>query len=146
MDDSRLIENLIYRYAELIDAGDFEGVAELFRHAEILAPGSSDVAVAGYDAVLQMYRGSARIYEDCGTPKTRHLTTNVMVEVEVDSASARSYFTVIQATDALPLQPIIAGRYHDEFVRSDAGWCFSRRSMLVDLLGDCSAHLLIDPP
>ena len=33
MDDARLIENLIYEYAERIDDGDLAGVAELFRHA-----------------------------------------------------------------------------------------------------------------
>lgn len=37
MNDSREIENLIYTYAERIDTGDLEGVAELFRNGEIVS-------------------------------------------------------------------------------------------------------------
>ena len=32
MDDRGNIQNLLYRYAELIDAGDYEGIGELFAH------------------------------------------------------------------------------------------------------------------
>jgi 3-phenylpropionate/cinnamic acid dioxygenase small subunit len=145
MDDCRQIENLIYTYAERIDNGDLEAVAELFRHAEIVAP-AHDSRRAGYDEVLAMYQHSCRIYQQTGTPLTRHLTTNVIIELEDNgrSATARSYFTVIQATPALPLQPIIAGHYRDNFTKAAAGWQFSRREMTVDLIGDCSAHLLYD--
>ena len=38
MEDSRQIENLIYRYAELIDEGKLEAVAELFRNGSIVSP------------------------------------------------------------------------------------------------------------
>lgn len=145
MEDSRQIENLIYRYAELIDNGDLDGVASLFRHAEIYSP-AHDVTRSGYEQVLQMYQLSCRIHETTGTPLTKHLTTNVIVEVADDtgSATARSYYTVIQATPALPLQPIISGRYRDTFEKVDSTWRFSRREMLVDLIGDCSEHLLYD--
>ena len=145
MNDSRLIENLIYTYAERIDAGDLAGVAELFRHAEIVAPAQGS-RTAGYDEVLAMYQQACRLYEPAGTPLTKHITTNVIIEVGEagTAASSRSYFTVIQATDALPLQPIISGRYRDEFARDDQGWHFTRREMHVDLIGDCSAHLLYD--
>ena len=143
MHDSRLIENLIYTYAERIDAGELESVAELFREAAIVAP-AQDSHVAGYAAVLAMYQQACRIYEATGTPQTKHLTTNVIIEVDGDEGRARSYFTVIQATEALALQPIISGRYHDTFVRSDNGWRFEERKMFVDLMGDCSAHLLYD--
>ena len=44
-------------------------------------------------------------------------------------------------TDTLPLQPIIAGRYHDEFRKIDGAWCFIRRHMFSDLHGNLSEHL-----
>ena len=145
MDDSRLIENLIYTYADKIDTGDLEGVAELFRDAEIVAPAEGS-RFAGYDEVLEMYQQACRIYASTGTPLTKHITTNVIIEVDEAGieASSRSYFTVVQATEALPLQPIISGRYRDTFRKTDSGWQFSRREMHVDLIGDCSAHLLYD--
>lgn len=145
MEDSRQIENLIYTYAERIDNGDLEGVAELFRDAEIVAPAHNS-RQTGYDEVLAMYQFSCRLYPETGTPRTKHLTTNVIVEVDAgaEEGSARSYFTVIQATEALPLQPIISGRYRDSFRKVNGAWQFARREMIVDLLGDCSAHLLYD--
>ena len=53
----------------------------------------------------------------------------------------RSYFTVFQATPALPLQPIIAGRYHDRFARADGTWHFADRRIFMDLVGDLREHL-----
>ena len=142
-DHAREIENLVYAYAERIDAGDLAGVAELFRHGRIqAAPG---VLIEGPDAVRKLYEGATRLYED-GTPRTRHVTTNVAVEVDDDAgtATARSYYTVFQQSDELPLQPIIAGHYHDSFHRVDGRWAFDTREMFVDLTGDLSKHLLFE--
>ena len=144
MDDYRAIENLMYRYAFTLDAGDLAGVAELFRHGEIVAP-ASDSVVRGYDAVLEMYNNSTRLY-DCGTPKTRHIVSNVMVEVDPDGrrGRARAYFTVVQATPELALQPIIAGSYNDTFEKHDGQWRFVRKEMYPELFGDLGKHLLFD--
>ena len=142
-DNCRTIENLIYTYAERIDRGDLTGVAELFRHGRIQA--AANVVFEGADQVLGMYESATRLYDD-GTPRTRHVTTNVAVDVDADAstATARSYFTVFQQTDEFTLQPIISGRYHDTFHRVDGAWCFDTREMLVDLTGDLSRHLLFE--
>jgi len=142
-DDHRSIERLIYRYAERIDAGDYPGIGALFEHGRIEAvPG---LFIEGADAVRTLYENTTRLYED-GTPRTRHLTTNVTVDVADDArtASARTYYTVLQQTDVLSLQPIISGHYHDSFHRVDDEWCFDTRQMFVDLTGDLSQHLLIE--
>jgi 3-phenylpropionate/cinnamic acid dioxygenase small subunit len=138
------IENLVYLYAERIDRGDFAGVAELFAAAEITVEGN-DGGTRGQAAVQKLYESTTRRYED-GTPKTKHLTTNLIVEVdEADrTASCRSYFTVLQQTPALPLQAIITGRYHDRFVREDEVWRFDARHMILEQFGDLSQHLLMD--
>ena len=143
----RAIENLLYTYAERIDAGDLEGVASLFAHGCIKpAPDAGPETVArGRDAVLKMYQQATRLYPD-GSPRTRHLTTNAIIEVDAgaDHASARSYFTVVQQTEVLPLQPIISGRYHDTFQRIQGVWWFDTRIMLVDLVGNLKEHLLYE--
>lgn len=143
----RAIENLLYTYAERIDSGDLEGVAGLFAHG-CIKPGPDagpEAVVRGRDAVLKMYQAATRLYPD-GTPRTRHLTTNAIVEVDegADRASARSYFTVVQQTEVLPLQPIISGRYHDTFHRIQGVWWFDTRIMLVDLMGNLKQHLLYE--
>ena len=146
-DSARQIENLMYTYAERIDAGNLEGVADLFANGRIVASPDAPVetVVAGRDEVLGMYQGSTRLYP-CGTPRTKHVTTNAIIEVDNDAgtASARSYYTVFQQLDDFPLQPIITGRYHDTFHRIDGEWWFDRRTMLVDQLGDLSRHLLFE--
>jgi len=53
---------------------------------------------------------------------------------------------VLQAVPGLPLQPILAGRYHDRFERRSGVWWFSERRYLVDLVGDVSHHLLTELP
>ncbi len=146
-DPAREIENLIHTYAERIDAGDLEGVADLFAHGRIAASPDAkpEQAIVGRDRVLELYQRSTRIYAD-GSPHTKHVTTNSIVEVEegAGAAVARSYYTVFQQVDDFPLQPIIAGRYHDSFQRIDGRWWFDTRVMFVDLVGDLSRHLLYE--
>jgi 3-phenylpropionate/cinnamic acid dioxygenase small subunit len=142
-DSAREIENLVYRYADLIDAGDFAGLGALFRHGRIqAAPG---VTIEGPEQVQRLYEHTTRRYED-GTPHTHHVTSNVAVEVDeqAGTATARTRYTVFQQVDALPLQPIVAGRYRDSFHRVDGAWWFDTREMFVELKGDLSRHLLID--
>jgi SnoaL-like domain len=146
-DTAREIENLIHTYAERIDAGDLEGVADLFRHGRILASpdARAERAIVGREAVLALYRASTRIYPD-GSPHTKHVTTNSIIEVAEGgaTASARSYYTVFQRLDDFPLQPIIAGRYRDTFQLLDGRWWFDTRVLIVDLVGDLSRHLLFE--
>ncbi len=82
------------------------------------------------------------VYHD-GTPRTKHVTTNVAIEVDEEAGTAvsRAYFTVLQALPGLALQPIVSGRYRDRFERSDGQWRFTERRVRVDLVGDVSRHL-----
>jgi 3-phenylpropionate/cinnamic acid dioxygenase small subunit len=136
--------NLLYRYAELIDDGDFEGIAKLFAHARIVTPTG---VIESYDGVLAMYVNSTRRYlnerpdgRPHGRPLTQHVISNPIIEIDDLTATARSRFTVLQQTPDLPLQAIIAGRYHDRFDCVDGKWRFSEREMKTDL----SQHLLFD--
>lgn len=143
-DSAREIENLIYRYAELLDAGNLDGVAELFTHGRITAMEDPppEAVFEGVAGVRRMYGMATRLYDD-GTPKTRHLTSNVAIYVDetTDRAEARSYYTVTQATPDLPLQIIVTGHYRDSFHRLDGQWWFDTRIMFVDQVGDTSHHL-----
>ncbi|RAY11706.1 nuclear transport factor 2 family protein [Actinomadura craniellae] len=135
----RAIENLIARYAELVDAGDFAGLDALLAGATFVG---SAATVSGRGEIEKMLRDTVIVYAD-GTPRTRHVTTNLAIEVdeETGTATARSYFTVLQALPDLPLQPIVAGRYRDRFERCDGQWRFLERCVLPDLVGDVSRHL-----
>jgi ketosteroid isomerase-like protein len=139
------ITKLLYTYAQRIDAGDFEGVAEHFGHATMTFEGFGD-AITGAEAITALYNRTTRRYED-GTPKTKHVITNVMVEVGEDGTTATShaYFTVFQSVPgALSLQPIIAGRYGNGYACVDGEWCFTAVHIIIDLMGDLDHHMMID--
>jgi len=132
------ITALVHAYAERLDGGDLDGVAALFADATYgraggpLRRGSAEVRAAL--AVVKLHGD---------IPRTKHMITNLVVEVDEASgaASARSYFTVFQATEALPLQAVIAGRYEDRFDQTANGWRFAARVIHVDLVGDLREHL-----
>jgi hypothetical protein len=134
------IMNLLNRYAELIDAGDFVGVGELLKHATVTV----DVGGGkwtGAAEIQKMYDDTTRKHED-GTPRTKHVLTNHIVELDgPDNGRCRTYFTVFMCTKTLPLQPIVAGRYRDEFERIDGQWEYVKRLMIVEFVGNISEHL-----
>ncbi|RAJ54870.1 SnoaL-like protein [Streptomyces sp. Amel2xB2] len=135
----RAVENLIARYAELVDDGDFAGLGVLLADATFTGSGEP---VSGREAIEKMFRDSVIVYAD-GTPRTQHVTTNIVIEVdgEADTAVSRSYVTVLQALPGLPLQPIAGGRYHDRFACRGGRWCFTERRVRLRLVGDVSRHL-----
>ncbi|MEW6270834.1 MAG: nuclear transport factor 2 family protein [Thermodesulfobacteriota bacterium] len=145
-DDEAAITRLIFAYAERIDAGDFAGVADLLADATLRSDRRPS-GLQGREPVLRLYESTVLLHED-GTPCTKHVTTNVVVEVDAGGleAAARSYFTVLQARPGLPLQPIIAGRYRDRFAKVAGAWRFSERLIVVDLVGDLRHHLKVEPP
>ena len=137
--DEQAILALIHAYAERLDHGDLDGVAALFADATWRTPTRAE-PLRGTAAVRRAYDG-VLLYD--GRPCTKHVITNVTIEIAGDAATARarSYFTVLQARPELPLQPIICGRYHDAFARGAGGWRFADRLILSDLIGDLSRHL-----
>jgi 3-phenylpropionate/cinnamic acid dioxygenase small subunit len=135
----RTIERLIATYAELVDDGDFAAVGQLLGDARFT--GGAGV-VTGGDAIEKMLRDNVILYDD-GTPRTKHVTTNLAIEVDEEAGTAvsRAYFTALQALPDLALQPIVSGRYHDRFERREGQWRFVERRVRTDLVGDVSRHL-----
>jgi ketosteroid isomerase-like protein len=137
MTDADAIAALIHEYAFRLDAGDLDDVAALFAQAELRFTGNDRVlrgtaeARTLYDPVI--------LYDD-GTPQTMHQLTNVTVEVDGETASARTYFTVLQIT-AQGLHPILAGEYRDRFVRTHDRWHFAERVFDPKLVGDLARHM-----
>ena len=139
LSDEQQIRNLMYRYMEATDDGDFATRAELFEFATIVFPPPMG-SITGGAAIAANFESRQRLYD--GIPRTSHICTNVIIEVDDDAntARARSRYLVLQETGDLPLQPIITGRYHDRFERVDGAWRFAERRFTVDLVGDMSAH------
>lgn len=139
MDDVGEITALVYRYAELLDGGDIEGVVDLFAGAAWRSAATGEVR-RGRDQIKSVYE-RVMLYD--GTPRTRHLMTNLVIDLDEDAteATGRCAFTVLQGVDdGSPIEAILSGRYHDRYRRGPDGWQFAERVFIVDLLGDQSRH------
>ncbi|WP_219209403.1 nuclear transport factor 2 family protein [Variovorax boronicumulans] len=95
----------------------------------------------GAAAVEALAREALRIHGD-GTPRTRHVITNLILEIDEAGtrAQSRAYYTVFQAVDPFLLQAIARGRYRDSLVRTAGQWVFARREVETNLVGDVSQH------
>ena len=126
----RACERLVYDYSRALDLGDMSGAADFFAEngsmARPMAPG-------------QLIQGRETIRASLLTrPKallTKHLATNVMIDVETrDTARGISYLTMIATTppgEAAPPYvsqgPIYFGEFRDRFVREQGVWRFLER-------------------
>lgn len=141
MDSYHAISDVLARYTQLVDAGDFEGVGAHLAHCT-LSSGATGRQWSGAAAISGMYRSEV-IVDERGSPRTKHLTTNVVIEIDdADThASAQSSFVVLQAGPA-GIAVLCAGRYEDELARIDGTWQLVRRHMIMDLEGDLGDNLV----
>ena len=131
--------NLLYSSAEAIDEGRLEDAAAMSRYARI----ETGTATLDATGLLALWR-RILIIHPCGTPRTRHLITNPILDIDesAGTAHARSCYTVMQAVEGFPLQVIASGRYFDRFARIDGAWQFVERDYRhLDFTGDLSRHL-----
>lgn len=155
------IERLIFTYALALDAGDLQTVSALFARGRIAVDGQSEV-MDGAEAVKETLARFTCFYdvsgnlvdplEQSGVPHTRHITSNLMFEsLTADQAIVHSVFTVIQGMPGEEIKMVISGRYRDTFAceQGDDGlggsWFFKERYEYIDLIGDISRHLRMNP-
>jgi hypothetical protein len=138
--DADQIRDLLAASCWHMDRGEFDALGALFAHGSLGDGTTPDApALTGAEAVAALYRDRCILYD--GTPRTKHVCTNAIVEFDDDAhATSRSCFLVEQQLDDFPLQPIVGGRYHDRFERVDGEWRFTERRFFVDLVGDVSRH------
>lgn len=140
LSDGDHIRNLLGSYCERIDRADYDGVGALFGGDGVLATEDGVELARGATAIAAFYAGMVKLH--AGEQRTKHLVSNTVLEEGDDEVVARSSYIVFQATEALPLQPIIAGRYLDRFAQDEAGsWCWIERRFSTDLVGHLSEHL-----
>ena len=138
------IRNLMFHYCELMDAGDIERVADMFSRGSIIGADGAQLAT-GREETLAMYRGGNRTERTSGGRRSKHVNTNVLVDVDdaAGTAIARSYWVLLVSTSIEePLRAIMAGSYHDTFAQADGEWHFTERRYLVDLVGNEAGALL----
>ncbi len=126
----RACERLVYAYSRALDLSDMHAAADCFaENGSMSRPMTPD----------QVVRGRENIHASLLTrPKsllTKHLATNVMIEVESrDAARGLSYLTMVATTppsEAKPPHvsagPVYFGEFADRFVRENGVWKFLER-------------------
>lgn len=137
------VVRLIFAYADALDAGDFDAVGQLFERGELWGSAGSRATLRG-SAAVSSYLSSRVITDGAGSPRTKHLTSNIVVDFDraQEVAWARSYFAVLQPNPTEGrVEVIAAGRYEDVFARDDTEWRFERRIIHREMSGDLSRHL-----
>jgi hypothetical protein len=140
MSDVSEITALIHSYALLLDGGDMDAVAALFARSTWRSEPAGRV-LRGSEEVRPIY-AQVKLYE--GVPRTKHLLTNLTVDVEpgASTASAHCYWTVLQNMEpGNPVEIILSGQYVDTFEKAEGAWRFADRLIKVDLTGDASRHM-----
>jgi hypothetical protein len=126
----RACERLILTYSRALDIGDMNAAADCFaQHGTFSRPMAPDQVITGREAVR------ASLLTRPKTLLTRHLSTNMMIDVQSrDAASGLSYLTMISTSPpegATPPHvspgPIWYGEMRDRFVRENGEWKFLER-------------------
>jgi hypothetical protein len=132
----RACERLIFAYTRALDLGDPSGAADFFAEQGSLArPMAPDQVIQGREAIR------ASLLSRPKTLLTKHLTSNVLIEVEsAERASGISYLTMIATTPAagaaaphLSAGPLYFGEFKDRFVLEAGLWKFSERRGSIQL-------------
>jgi hypothetical protein len=135
------IQNLLYSYCWLIDSGDFQGVCDLMKDADILYGGKLTFS-RDPEGYMQTFNPIIT-YKD-GTPKTAHMCIDPIIEVAEDglTATSKSYTVVTQGvTKKFQPQIIWIDRKYDTFVKENGKWKFRSRDFVTRAQGDTSHHM-----
>ena len=132
----RACERLIFAYTRALDLGDSSAAADFFaEHGSLARPMAPAQIIQGREAIR------ASLLSRPKTLLTKHLTTNVLIDVESpERASGISYLTMIATTPAagaaaphLSPGPLYFGEFKDRFVLEDGIWRFSERRGSIQL-------------
>jgi len=136
IDIEHACERLILGYVRALDLGDANAAADFFaEHGSLARPMAPDIIVQGREAIR------ASLLTRPKTLLTKHLTTNVLIDVEsTERASGISYLTMIAtmpAPDAVAPHlaggPLYFGEFKDRFVREAGAWKFLERRGSIQL-------------
>ena len=126
----RACERIVYAYVRALDLGDMSVAADFFaENGSIARPMAPDQIIQGREAIR------ASLLSRPKTLLTKHLATNVMIDVESrDAARGISYLTMISTTPPgetrppfISQGPVYFGEFADRYVRENSVWKFLER-------------------
>lgn len=124
--DELAIRDLIARMAHATDRGSLEEYAALLHEdARWIMPGSEPVV--GREAIVTAAEKRRATGVSGPGSGCLHMVTSLAVEVDGDTACARSYWMFVNSAKTPP-EIRSAGFYDDAFVRAGGRWVFAARA------------------
>ncbi len=133
------IRNLLGTFSEIMDAGDWKALGNLFADGRIVDEKGREIA-GGREDIESLWTAMVHLYD--GSPCTRHLVSGPVIEVKDTAATCRSSFLLTQKVPHGELVLVAAGRYHDKLHVRNGRWTFTERTFYLDQEGDMSKHLV----
>ena len=127
-EDKLAIEELIARYNQSLDSGDYE---------TWLSCWAEDAVFDGLGKLLSgigPIRGFAQSYDAnyrLRIHALKHFTVNILSKVDGDRATASSYLQ-LTSMGSKGVHILFTGRYEDDLKRVDGAWRFARRRLHQD--------------
>jgi ketosteroid isomerase-like protein len=136
LEDEAAIRDTLYAYGSALDYGDrdqflgcFTPDADYFVTMRIEGAGAMEFH--GYDELAGYFNG----HTHAPAAWHKHITTNPMVTIDGDTATATSYFLRVDAGgEAGPAIVLASGRYKDDLVRDQDRWRIRSRRCEVENL------------
>ena len=121
------IQDLVFRYAELVDSKQFDSLREVFTEDAFVDYSAMGGSVGNLEDTLAFLRAAvtAEVF-----PHTQHLNANIQIKVDGDRATGRVMFfnPMHMAVSAEQKHMFFLGLWYlDEYRRTAKGWRISRR-------------------
>lgn len=125
--DERAIVAVALRYCRALDTKDWESLRDVFVPGATGDLGGGATRI-GVDDIIDRIRSALGRLD-----VSQHLVGNHEVSVNDDAATHRCYLQAQHVREGAAGGPnyIVAGRYEDDLVRTDAGWRIAYRRLVV---------------
>jgi uncharacterized protein (TIGR02246 family) len=126
LEDQLAIQRVITDYSAYLDARDYDGYVNLFTEDGVWQNGTT--VREGRAEIRAMLTGLFGEPEsDFVNRSSFHQIGNFEIDVDGDTARAKSRFVFIWRGEGGAPTPALSGQYHDELVRVDGQWKIKRR-------------------
>ena len=126
LEDEKEIKRVLVEYGEFLDARDYAAYAALFASDGVWSGGFG--SFTGPEAIEEMLEKNMGVQDEGFINKQNfHLNTTMVVDVNGDTAVARSRYLFFTASPENRPVVALAGRYVDTLVRENGAWKIKTR-------------------
>ena len=116
------IQQLLARYTHCADLLPAEAMRDVFTEDGVFKIEMMDIEVSGIDKIIAFFKEMRQ-----ASPHMRHICSNLVIDGDGDTATARSYLQVINTDGGAALEALAL--YADTLARTEQGWRLRSRAV-----------------